>query len=262
MEKEKKFKYFLTKKQIYACIIFVGAIILALIVSYYKELPSLTINKKLPVDKLGIQQGDFIRIGAILPLTGKQSFYGIPLKNVLELAVKEINAQGGARGHNFELIVEDGVCSSNDARDAMEKLVQEIKVRVVIGGFCDEETLGALPVAEKYKIPLISGATKNSSNLGQNLFFVTIFPNRSFSPNYKNEKFQNLSRLYKEQYKKELPHPIFAELMYDAVFLTRDAIIGAGLDGEKIANWMRGVVEWPGASGLITINANGERVGL
>ncbi|MDI6734011.1 MAG: ABC transporter substrate-binding protein [Patescibacteria group bacterium] len=257
MEQERK--CCLTKKQIYGCLVFVGAIILALIVSYFKE--SSFFIPKLSVDKLGMRQGDFIKIGAILPLTEKQSSYGVPLKNVLELAVKEINAQGGARSHNFELFVEDGVCNSNDAEKAMEKLVKE-EVRVVIGGFCDKETLGALPVAEKYKIPLISGSTKNSFNLGQNLFFVSIFPNKSFSPNYKNEKFQNLSRLYKEQYKKELSHPVFAELMYDAVFLTRDAIIGVGLDGEKIAKWFRSVVEWPGASGLISINANGERVGF
>ncbi|MDI6820959.1 MAG: ABC transporter substrate-binding protein [Patescibacteria group bacterium] len=269
MEKEKLAKYRITKKQVYACVVFVCAIILVLLISFLKELPS-TKTIKTPIDKLGIQQGDklgirqgdFIKIGAILPLTGNQSSYGVVMKNVLEIAFKEINAQGGARGHEFELVVENGKCNSGDAESAMEKLAKENKAQAVIGGFCDEETLGALPVAEKYKIALISGATKSSPSFQQNLFFATIFPNRSFSPNYKNEKFQNLSRLYKEQYKKELPYPTYAGIMYDAAFMTRDAIIGAGLGGEKIAKWFRGVVEWPGASGLVTISEKGERIGL
>ena len=39
-----------------------------------------------------------IKIGVIGPLSGDMATYGIPVKNGVELAVKEINAKGGKIG--------------------------------------------------------------------------------------------------------------------------------------------------------------------
>ena len=44
-----------------------------------------------------------IRIGGIGPLTGSYANYGISVKNGAEVAVEEINANGGINGMQIEL---------------------------------------------------------------------------------------------------------------------------------------------------------------
>ena len=42
--------------------------------------------------------------------------------------------------------------------------------------------------------------------------------------------------------------------------MVRDAILAVGYDGTKIAAWFHNVKDWEGASGKITIGANGDPV--
>lgn len=50
------------------------------------------VSKKRPVTK------EYIKIGAILPLSGKNATYGQEIKNAIELAREEINKMGGING--------------------------------------------------------------------------------------------------------------------------------------------------------------------
>ena len=43
--------------------------------------------------------------------------------------------------------------------------------------------------------------------------------------------------------------------------MIRDAVVAVGYDGTKVANWVRSAKDWPGASGLVTIKADGDRAG-
>ncbi|MDI6721115.1 MAG: ABC transporter substrate-binding protein, partial [Candidatus Aenigmarchaeota archaeon] len=92
-----------------------------------------------------------VKIGFIAPLTGDAAVYGLPLKNMVELATEEINSQGGIDGKKVEIIYEDGKCNGKDAATAMQKLVSVDKVRVIFGGFCSSESLGAEPIATQNK---------------------------------------------------------------------------------------------------------------
>lgn len=51
--------------------------------------------------------GDTIRIGAIAPLTGGASDYGITATNGLKLAVEEVNANGGVLGRQVVVDYQD-----------------------------------------------------------------------------------------------------------------------------------------------------------
>ena len=63
-----------------------------------------------------------ITIGAILPLTGDAAFYGESVKNGIELAAKQINANGGIKGANLVLVFEDSRALPAEGVSAFKKL--------------------------------------------------------------------------------------------------------------------------------------------
>jgi ABC-type branched-subunit amino acid transport system substrate-binding protein len=77
-----------------------------------------------------------------------------------------------------------------------------------------------------------------------------------------NPKFAALVENYKARYGVELPYASLGQTEYDAVYLVADAIRAVGYDGTKLADWFHTKVNgWHGASGAVTIQANGDRVG-
>lgn len=117
-----------------------------------------------------------IKIGVILPLTGDAASYGEPGQRVYQIAVDEINAEGGIDGQQIELIIEDGKCSGKDATNAMQKLVNVDKVQAVLGGFCSSESLAMVPVATGSKVLVLSPGSSNPGLTGISLYFFRTIP--------------------------------------------------------------------------------------
>src|SRR5438552_11911478 len=63
-----------------------------------------------------IAQSEPIRIGYLPALTGPSSSTGIGINRGTELAVKEINAAGGIKGRQIELIVRDTQSDRSEER--------------------------------------------------------------------------------------------------------------------------------------------------
>ena len=121
----------------------------------------------------GCSKGDnIIKIGFIGPLTGDAVIYGEPVRDAVSLAVEEINDKGGVDGKRLEVIYEDGKCAGKDSATAAQKLINIDKVKVIIGGLCSGETLGAAPVAEDAKIILFSpgSGSPDITNAGDYIF--------------------------------------------------------------------------------------------
>ena len=75
-------------------------------------------------------------------------------------------------------------------------------------------------------------------------------------------KFTNLLSTYKSTYGIDMAYESYGQTEYDALYLVRDAIAAVGYDGVKIAQWLRTVKGWPGASGSVTIDPmTGDRIG-
>jgi len=102
-----------------------------------------------------------IVLGAILPLSGPAADYGLDLQGSFNLAVDEINDQGGINGKNIRIIFEDGKASAKDALTAAQKLINIDNVDIIIGGISSSETLGAAPYAEEQKVILLSPTSTN-----------------------------------------------------------------------------------------------------
>lgn len=102
---------------------------------------------------------DTVKIGVIQPLTGGVAFDGQSLVKGAQLAVKQVNEAGGLLGKKLELVVADGVCKPAESVSAAEKLITSDKVPVLIGAFCSGATQAVMPVAERSKIPLVTGTS-------------------------------------------------------------------------------------------------------
>ena len=85
---------------------------------------------------------DKIKVGVVLPLTGKQAKFGEIEKNSFMLALEEINGKGGVKGKKIDLIIEDDTSKPDVGRSAIEKLIARDKVIVVGGGYSSSVTYG------------------------------------------------------------------------------------------------------------------------
>lgn len=99
-----------------------------------------------------------IKVGVILPLSGDSAVVEIGelITKSYNLAVEEINNEGGVDGRQLELVYEDGGCDPEIAKTAAEKLVNDHKVEFILGGTCSEETLSAAKITEEAGVLLLS----------------------------------------------------------------------------------------------------------
>ena len=106
------------------------------------------------------KEKDAIYIGVSCPLTTSFSVYGLMVKKGIELAVEEINNNGGIiiKGVNYKLeIVEfyDDHANAFDAGESVEKFI-ELDADMIIGSVTNEATEGLILEAIKVGIPVIT----------------------------------------------------------------------------------------------------------
>lgn len=115
-----------------------------------------------------------IRIGFSAQLTGKQADLSIHLRNGVQLAIEEINAAGGINGHILELLIEDDFGTTQGAKDAEKKLIDEGAV-AIIGHFTSDQTMAGYEIAQKRGVLLFSATASTSVMTGiDDLFFRTV----------------------------------------------------------------------------------------
>src|ERR1700761_1801321 len=76
-----------------------------------------------------------IKIGALLPISGPGSYFGVGDKQGADLALEQLNAKG-VNGYKFEIQYEDSACNPLTATQAAKRLLDEYKPDVVIGEEC------------------------------------------------------------------------------------------------------------------------------
>ena len=98
---------------------------------------------------------DKIKVGVVLPLTGKLAKFGEIENKSFLMAVDEINAAGGVNGKKIDLIIEDTTGKPDVGRSTIEKLISRDKVIVVGGGYSSSMTWATIAVAQQRKIPFL-----------------------------------------------------------------------------------------------------------
>src|SRR5690242_21107986 len=77
-------------------------------------------------------QDRVIKIGALLPISGPGSYFGVQDKQGIELALEQLN-KAGVNGYKFEVKYEDSACSPLPATQAAKRLLEQYKPHVVLG---------------------------------------------------------------------------------------------------------------------------------
>lgn len=118
-----------------------------------------------------------IKIGAIGPLSGAASTYGVSVKEGASLLEKEINDAGGINGKQIKFIFEDDQADPNAAMQAFNKLVDDEKVCAILGPVTSGATLAVAPNSTSKGIPMITptGTEPTITNVGGEFMFRGCF---------------------------------------------------------------------------------------
>ncbi len=113
-----------------------------------------------------------VKIGAILPLTGNLASYGVDTRKAVELAVEQLNNQGGLNGKKIIVVFEDSQGQSSKAVNICKKLIEIDKVIGILGPITSPEVLSISPLANRGKVPIISPSSTSVdiSNAGEYVF--------------------------------------------------------------------------------------------
>lgn len=110
----------------------------------------------------GEKDGETIKIGANLELSGGVASYGQSIEEGLKLAIEEINKEG-IDGKKLDLVTFDNKSDAAEATNGAIKLISQDKVSAIIGAATSTNTLAQVEIAQKNKTPLITPTGTNST---------------------------------------------------------------------------------------------------
>jgi branched-chain amino acid transport system substrate-binding protein len=105
-----------------------------------------------------IRAAEDVKIAAILPLSGGTAPQGNQLRGGAEIAVAEINAEGGIKsmgGAKINLTFGDSKSTPDGGAAETERVITREKVSLIIGAYQSGVTFPSTEVAERYKTPWI-----------------------------------------------------------------------------------------------------------
>ncbi len=115
-----------------------------------------------------------ITVGALAPLTGAVSVYGIAASNGVKLAIKEVNEAGGIDGKKIDLVLLDEKGDEQEAITAFNRLVEENKIVALLGDVTSKPTIAVAQRAATINMPMLT-ATATAADVtkqGDNVFRV------------------------------------------------------------------------------------------
>lgn len=129
----------------------------------------------------GSGDSDTIKVGLNYELSGNNASYGTDLATGVEMALNEINENGGLLGKEIEIIKMDNKSDSTEAANVATRLITREDVVTILGPATSGNTKGAIPVASQHKIPLVSASataddvTVDSNGNVREFIFKTCF---------------------------------------------------------------------------------------
>ncbi|MFC5357752.1 ABC transporter substrate-binding protein [Azospirillum himalayense] len=114
------------------------------------------------------------KIGGIFAMTGASPHYGKVMSAGAQLAVDEINAQGGIDGVKLQLVIEDHKSGSAQAAVAgMNRLIDVEGVKAVLPSF-STVTLATMPIGDQKKVMMINGGGVSAQTVGTSPYMFNI----------------------------------------------------------------------------------------
>ena len=116
-----------------------------------------------------------VNIGGLYPVTGSFAQIGQGCVNAAKLAVQMVNEAGGIKslgGAPLNLIVSDVQSDTTVTRTETDRLINAYKLSAIHGCFASALTLIASEVAERAKMPLLTGSSSDQLNKNRHYTFT------------------------------------------------------------------------------------------
>jgi branched-chain amino acid transport system substrate-binding protein len=116
-----------------------------------------------------------VNIGGLYPVTGSFAQIGQGCVNAAKLAVQMVNDAGGIKslgGAKLNLIISDVQSDTTVTRTETDRLISGYKLSAIHGCFASALTLIASEVAERAKMPLLTGSSTDQLNKGRHYTFT------------------------------------------------------------------------------------------
>jgi branched-chain amino acid transport system substrate-binding protein len=120
--------------------------------------------------------GDTIKVAILAPLSGPVPTFGVSTRDGALLAIEEWNAKGGVLGKQIEAVVADSQCTADPAVNAANKVIDQDKVKYIVGEVCSKASIPVSEIAEAKGIVQISPTSTNPA--------VTVDPNTGKTKQY------------------------------------------------------------------------------
>jgi branched-chain amino acid transport system substrate-binding protein len=106
--------------------------------------------------------GGEIKVAILAPLSGAVPTFGVMTRDGALLAINEWNAKGGVNGKKIVPVVEDSQCSPDPAVNAANKVIDQDKVKFIVGEVCSKASIPVSEIANAKKVIQISPTSTNT----------------------------------------------------------------------------------------------------
>jgi len=102
-----------------------------------------------------------IKIGEVGSMTGTEATFGTSSHNGIQLATDEVNAAGGIKGKQIQVIALDDQGKPEEAATAATRLISSERVAALLGEVASTRSLFMAPKAQAAKTPMVSPSSTN-----------------------------------------------------------------------------------------------------
>ena len=106
--------------------------------------------------------GGDLKVAILAPLSGPVPTFGVATRDGALMAIEEWNAKGGINGRKLVPVVEDSQCTPDPAVNAANKVIDQDKVKFIIGEVCSKASIPVSEIANAKKVIQISPTSTNT----------------------------------------------------------------------------------------------------
>jgi len=125
--------------------------------------------------------GGEIIVGYIPPVTGASAAEGALQIKAINMALKQINAAGGANGKKINMISEDNQSTNPGALAALQKSVEQDKALAMVGPVKSTQIQAMSDAVKGYGVPMIIGGTNATLTSTGNPWLFRVRPDDSIA---------------------------------------------------------------------------------
>src|SRR4026207_1877306 len=123
-----------------------------------------------------------IKVGVLHSLSGTMAISEVSLRDVVMMAVEEINTKGGVMGKKIEPVVVDPASNWDLFAEKAKQLLLQDKVAAVFGGWTSVSRKSVLPVFENNNGLLFYPVQYEGEECSKNVFYTGATPNQQLIP--------------------------------------------------------------------------------